>query len=72
MGWFAPAGRCEPGYGREYLPDDCHQHTLYKDGSNPFLQVMVANNDDKEMLIVFQEFRQCRVKTRLRPGAGYP
>ena len=29
--------------GGEYLPGDFHQHTLYTDGSNPFMEVMDEN-----------------------------
>jgi hypothetical protein len=53
MGWFFPAGRGEPGYGREYLPDDFSQHIVYKDDSNPLVQDMAANNYDKGSLARF-------------------
>ena len=31
--------------GGAYLPGDFHQHTLYTDGSNPFMQVMAESNN---------------------------
>ncbi len=31
--------------GAQYLPGDFHQHTLYTDGSDPFMDVMMENNN---------------------------